>query len=341
MSCSKPVEKSVAERTLEILEKQVKQNEKLLNNISSLLEKVGCAEMRQTHASAEGADAARMLLQYLKGNSALWSSHGQEAILEMTYKAGNLQAIEYAGVFAEKDKRRTEWAVAVFWHTFVQKSSTLRDIFEGNGEYAEGIYKFLPSFRATMLENARTKDNELARDNIKTPSSGSYFEVVNEALGVMPAGLEYLHELCLPLNKKYNPITEDGADASDARDHIPEKVKEFVQWAEGMDMVSRTDKAEATTQFVVKWCWYIKGVADKLCELNQDAYNARCEEYDPESDKKRAETDKLFFDAYLKVEFPHFDDINSKHGALQAKKAAAKKAEGSGDAAAEGAPTQA
>ena len=71
----------------------------------------------------EGTDAAIMLGQYIKAGSALWSSHHQGLILEMLYAdtSGTMRAIEYKGLFAKKDKRRIEYAVAIVWSTVVEK----------------------------------------------------------------------------------------------------------------------------------------------------------------------------------------------------------------------------
>ena len=92
-------------------------------------EKQANIELRQCMTVGQGTDAARMLGQYLKAGSASWSSQHQALILEMLYgdTSGTLRAIEYKGLFAKKDKRRAEYAVAIVWVTVVEKDPKYYD----------------------------------------------------------------------------------------------------------------------------------------------------------------------------------------------------------------------
>ena len=86
-------------------------------------------ELRQCMTIGQGTDAARMFGTYLKAGSASWSSQHQALILEMLYAdtSGTLRAIEYKGLFAKKDKRRAEYAVAIVWVTVVEKDPKYYD----------------------------------------------------------------------------------------------------------------------------------------------------------------------------------------------------------------------
>ena len=95
-------------------------------------EKQANIELRQCMTVGQGTDAARMLGQYLKAGSASWSSQHQALILEMLYMdpSGTLRAIEYKGLFAKKDRRRAEYAVAILWVTVVLKDRKFYDCLE-------------------------------------------------------------------------------------------------------------------------------------------------------------------------------------------------------------------
>lgn len=317
---------TVEERTVELLEKIVKQNADTQRILQGCFEKIRCAEIRQTQSSAEGTDAARMLLQYVKAESALWSSHGQAAILEMVYRSQKIEAIEYAGVWAEKDKRRAEFAVAIFWQTFVEESSHVHDIFEDDGEHPRGIYQLLPTFRKTLLENARLKDNELGK--ARQEPYGSYVEVVTQALGPMPSGLQYLHELRLPLNKRFKGAprpSNEMVDVEIAFEGLPDKVKKAIEWAQGNKMVSTSDKEMATTELVVKWCRYIKPFVNMAKEISLDEFYTSVAKRNAAQAESDAKTDEAFFERKLE-DFKGLHDIKKKFAELEAKKAASEKA---------------
>ena len=243
MAASKPMD----ERTLEVLEKlcrlgdkQVEQNNKIIEQLQKLGkqnqyigETISIAEMRQCQANAQGTDASRMTASYFKAESALWSSSARASTLEMIYKSGDLSSIGYQGIFSNKDERRSEFATALFYKTYVRAESLFYNIFSDNGEPPESLFHLMPSFRREMLQLAKDKDSELStRPGEHKGELGSHFERIQGALLEIPADLQHLHEMVLPINTKFEPVAkisrEDAPSTPNVYELIPEKVKSFV-----------------------------------------------------------------------------------------------------------------
>eukprot|EP00959_Pyramimonas_sp_CCMP1952_P441806 9249154-Pyramimonas_sp.AAC.1 len=68
-------------------------------------------------------------------------------ILDTVAKKGSVASVQYAGIFAEKDKRTSELLAAIFFKTFVEGSEALCDAFDDNGASCEELYHLLPRFR--------------------------------------------------------------------------------------------------------------------------------------------------------------------------------------------------
>ena len=103
---------------------------KLCEQFEYVYTKAASIELRQCMTRGEGTDCARMTCNYLKGASAMWSSHQKAQVVETLYEKGTIKAIEYHGLFRAKDTRRSEFACAVFWVTFVEGSEKLFDVTE-------------------------------------------------------------------------------------------------------------------------------------------------------------------------------------------------------------------
>ena len=99
---------------IELLKMQNKMQEQLL-------QKASIAEMRQCALVGEGTDASRMTRSWVTAQSALWSKAIKDTIIEMIYKDGNINSIQYRGLFHNKDVRRGELLCVVFYKTYVEK----------------------------------------------------------------------------------------------------------------------------------------------------------------------------------------------------------------------------
>ena len=245
MAASTPMD----ERTLEVFEKlrrlaekQVEQNQKMLEKLEALEKQneyigdtIAIAEMHQCQANAQGTDASRMTSSYFKAENALWSSSAKASTLEMIYKSGDLSSIGYQGIFSDKDERRIELATALFYKTYVLGEIHLYNIFADDGEPPEPLFKLMPSFRREMLQLAKERDSELStRAGEHQGQLGCCFERIQGALREIPAALQYLHEMVLSVNKQFEPITkislDDVPSAPNVYQLIPEKVNKFVEW---------------------------------------------------------------------------------------------------------------
>ena len=103
---------------------------KLCEQVEYVYTKAASIELRQCMTQGEGTDCAIMTGNYLKVASASWSSHQKAQVVEMLYESGSIKAIEYLGLFHGKDKRRSEFACAMFWLTYVEGSHKLFDLTE-------------------------------------------------------------------------------------------------------------------------------------------------------------------------------------------------------------------
>ena len=103
---------------------------KLHEHVEYLGTKAANIELRQCMTRGEGTDCARLTCNYIKGASAVWPSHQKAQVVETLYEKGTIEAIEYHGLFRAKDTRRSEFACAVFWATFVEGSEKLFDVTE-------------------------------------------------------------------------------------------------------------------------------------------------------------------------------------------------------------------
>ena len=330
------------QQQIELLQQIAKSNEAILSGNAEMLEKLrfiadkaAVAEMRQCQANAQGTDAARMTAKYFQATSALWSSSAQEATLEMIYKGGSFKSLEYGSIFTEKDKRRAEMAVALYYKTYIEGHKYVYDIFEDHGEPPEDLFCLMPTFRELMIQLAKAKDNELGPYVTASLPHGSYVDRVCKALPEIPEPVKRLNALVLPLNKQFEAAQPCAGDFSflelarkaELYEHIPEKAKEFVESCIGHNLVSRKhNKAAATTECIVKWCWHVKQTADMAYELDQEDYKKKrrtMDEAEHEAErKKRAKIEKAFLEDHSKRHFPALDEVHARYAELLAKREA-------------------
>ena len=135
--------------------------------------------------------------KYWTGESALWSTSAQSAILEMIYKGGSISSIEYASIFEAKDKRRIQFLVAAFYKTYIQNEPLIYNCFEDNGEPPQQLFELMPTFRESMVQLAQAKGAQLGPELVENLPHGSYKDRVAKALPEMPKDLEALRKLYL------------------------------------------------------------------------------------------------------------------------------------------------
>eukprot|EP00959_Pyramimonas_sp_CCMP1952_P147768 3092575-Pyramimonas_sp.AAC.1 len=64
----------------------------------------------------------------------------------------------------------------------------------------------MPSFKAKLEELAKKRDMGLGAEKLEKLTRGSYTERIRSAHPGTPAELLHLHELLLPINKKFEPV---------------------------------------------------------------------------------------------------------------------------------------
>ena len=226
-------------KLLEEQNKQLKTQGKLLEEQNKLLQgqndtlvyiakTVACAEMRQCQLAGQATDASRMSSYYLRGASSTWSQGTKAAILETLVQERSLEGIQYSGMFAKKDKRRSELCVAVFYDTVVKRSGTLYNAFTETDENCDKLFALLPSFRTELLYEASQKDKELG---IEPTAVGSYVKALKDTIGELPQDLQALYDTARSLTPRFEAILP-SIDASDTETFetvniLPEAAKEF------------------------------------------------------------------------------------------------------------------
>ena len=325
----------VLQTTKALLEEQ-KHAVKLLQKS---FEKLSCAEMRQTHASGESTDIARMAEAYFSANSAQFSSHHQKLLLEMVYTKGEIDAVEYHGLFHDKDVRRKEIAVAVAWTTLEMETKNFYDLYQTTScEHMHSLFKLMPSFREMLLFNARTRDREMTPEARNELPFGTYEDRISRALGELPSGLVLLHDLCHPLDTKWQVCPKqhqvESIPEDDAYELLPKSVKTYVSWARAGNLVKAgATTGEAVTQALVKWTDIVHILAEKTSELQKAEWYAQYDEYDKEAEAKREEHATACVLRYLEGNRPSLHKIVKDHEKLQAMRAKQAPASSSGEPA--------
>ena len=261
--------------------------------------------------------------KYFTAESALWSTSAQSAILEMIYKGGSISSIEYASMFAAKDKRRIEFLVAAFYKTYILTEARVYDCFEDNGEPPQQLLEMMPTFRKSIEDLAAAKDAELGPDVAAKLPHGPYTVRVGKALPEMPDALAALHELVLPVDKRFAPVEDNASSGRSQRrktelfDKIDEKAKGFVRECQEYDLVHTEDVAKATTESVVVWCGQLKRSADMYSEVSEYVYqtNKRRKTSEAEYETKQV-LEKAFLEKHSKKAFPHAEKIRKDYAQM-------------------------
>ena len=241
----------------------------------------------------------------------------------MLYVTGASSGVEYETIYGDKDTRRIEMCVAVFWKGHETPEAFLYNVFEPSTEHMTDLLRLMPSFRKMAKGVAKTKDAELGEAAVAKLAFKSYEARIKEALGDLPVGLEMLHELVHPVNKAYKVqpkvLDKDAEGTVDPYENLPESIEDFIEWAQANGLVSREDKGVAATELVVKWCEAIGEFSDKQWTVQKYEYEAKRAQRDTKAEKQRHEVDKQILRRRFEEFFPKYTKITEKYDELQAK----------------------
>ena len=167
---------------------------------------------------------------------------------------------------------------------------------------------------------------------------GTYESRITSALGDLPSGLHFLHELCHPLDTKWQVCPKqdqvESIPEDDAYELLPKSVKTYVSWARAGGVVKAgATTGEAVTQALVKWTDIVHILAEKTSELQKAEWYAQYDEYDKEAEAKREEHATACVLRYLEGNRPSLHKIVKDHEKLQAMRAKQAAASSSGEPA--------
>ena len=247
---------------------------------------------------------------------------------------GDLSSIAYEGIFNDKDERRGELATALFYKTYVRNEVFKFNMFQDSGQGAEELFPLMPTFRRELLALAHEKDIELGDQKKVELSFGPYYKRVQEALGEFPAELQHLHDVILPLNKQYEPVVKDSSQSEQAvpnvYEHIPDKVKSFVEWCKGCEVCSDNENKQIEiTECIVKWNWLIKELSHKQAKLEKAEYDAKRAKYDKATEDAKHTKEASLLEVHVKQKFPELHQINEAYKLLAVTKAENKEVDSS------------
>ena len=211
-------------KTLELQNQHLKHIEQH-SNCSS--EKLSIMEIRQCAQFGEGTDSSRFLDLWCRGQSATWTRAQEADIFQRVLESGSVQSIEYNEIFAEKDTRRMECFLSMWYSTAIEGNPEQWNFH--SPEYAElgTLAARMPSFRRRMLTRAMTEGGEPLRAKLL------------EAMGEMPQGLELLCEIAAPLGTRsevLEPRQGRSRGAKPDEDMEPDRSPE-AKWEELPDQI--------------------------------------------------------------------------------------------------------
>ena len=287
-----------------------------------LCEKACCAEMRQCQTTGEATDASRMTSNYLRAQSALWSTHTKQVILETVVTKGNLASIQYQGIFSEKDKRRSELLAAIFYQSLCKNDEVLYNAFSEQDESCDKLFKLLPSFR-----------NELTEEAVKKGLEGiyEYEKKFKNAIGEIPGELQAIYDFILPVNKQFEPILPSAsaqrAESAKTVNALSKKAKDFFKWAKTSGLSTSDNESENKTVAIVKYCWNLAELHKREYALNVHKYLVKRAEIPKETNAKKRDLDEKLLEGFLSCKFPKHAKINHDYAELKAEAAAKKNAD--------------
>ena len=307
----------------QILEQGREQNRVL----GKIHEKAHIAESKHFEQGGEETDARRSLQCWARGESALLPRHVQQKLVQNAYEHGTCEAAELTSPFAAKDKRRIELATAVFWKGFQGREPFLFNVFNSGGDNLGGLTRLMPSFRNMMLEAAAQADVQLGEEAASRLPCGKQHTRIGHVLGEFPEGLQALHEVVLPVDRKWRPVLQVRDAEAEAYqwipyDSLPDSIKRFIDLGQREGLASRRCVRVAATEMVVKWCRHMS----ELCYMQWALDDAKHREAEAETDEaeeqKRRQVDKRLIQDFLATEYPRYHKISEDYDALQAKRAA-------------------
>ena len=306
----------------QILEQGREQN-RVLDKIH---EKAYHAESRQFQQGGEATDAVRNLQFWARGDSALLSSHVQEKLVQMVYEHGDCEAVEHSSPTAAKDKRRIELATVVFWKGSQGHEPFLYDVFSGRGDNMRGLLELMPSVRKMLLEAAAQADVQLGESAASGLPFGKQRARIDDALGELPEGLQALHELVLPVDRKWRPDVQvrdaEAAAHFDTYDKLPQGIKRFIGLGQTAGLASRRCIRVAATEMVVKWCRHISELCYKQWALDLATLREAEAQTDAAEEQQRRQVDKRLIEGFLATEYPLYRKISEDYDALLVERAA-------------------
>ncbi|CAK0863876.1 unnamed protein product [Prorocentrum cordatum] len=299
-----------------LLEEQNKLADLQNQSLAYIAEKAGCAEMRQCQASGEATDASRMLGMWCRGSSALYHKNIRGAALASALKNGSLEGIKYEGIFRGKDRRRSGLFCAIFFKTHIERSGETFNAFDDADKSVETLFKILPSFRAEFLDEAKTHD-AMVGEKVQMMPKGPAADIVRRVLGEIPADLQALYEIMLPVNKQCKPILPSDSDepdedtrAFDAVASVPEAAKPYFEQFQANSIENYENERVLVTEGIVAWCRQIAEFAKKRHELDQHGYFIKRAKMDEDTKyQRKLEYEKNFFDIYVQKKFPSYYKI--------------------------------
>ena len=200
------------------------------------------------------------------------------------------------------------------------------------------LLKLMPSFREMMLLNAKQRDREMSAEARKELPFGKYEDRISSALGDLPSGLDFLHQLCHPLDTKWQVCPkQDQAESipeDDAYELLPKSIKNYVSWARAGGLVKAgATTGEAVTQALVKWTDIVHILAEKTSELQKAEWYAQFDDYDKEAEAAREQHATESVLRYIEANRPSLHKIVKDHEKLQAMRAKQAPASSSGEPA--------
>ena len=270
----------------------------------------------------EETDAKRGLQCWARGETDLLSRHVQEKLVQMVYEHGDCEAVEHSSPTAATDKRRIELATVVFWKGSQGHEPFLYDVFSGRGDNMRGLLELMPSVRKMLLEAAAQADVQLGESAASGLPFGKQRARIEDALGEFPEGLQALHELVLPVDRKWRPDVQvrdaEAAGYIDTYDKLPQGIKRFVQLGMTAGLVSRTCIRVAATEMVVKWCRHISELCYKQWALDLATLREAEAQTDAAEEQQREQVDKRLIEGFLATDYPLYRKISEDYDALLA-----------------------
>ncbi|CAK0811339.1 unnamed protein product, partial [Prorocentrum cordatum] len=155
---------------------------------------------------------------------------------------------------------------------------------------------------------------------------GAATKVVKQVLGEIPQDLQALREVMLPVKKQFKPVlprasAEKGKEQFESVAILPKKAKDYFD--EFMRFCLEGDASEriCTANAIVAWRWQVSKVAKKAFELDvHRSTAAKRLKRDEDTEEKKLEYQKMFFDVCTKTSSPNYNNINNEYEEMKVEK---------------------